>query len=172
MSTSLRLGVAEFRARPGRALLPGVALVVGVACLLAALVLSDALTRSVDEGAPLTPSSVSHVVDTKPVEYDAGATEANRPTLDDALLAKLSSVGRAVPVQIAQADLLDGNGRAGSTAPRCTCSSPTWCAGRWPRGRPLPPTARSPSTRSPLTSAASSPATGSSSPPRTAGRSR
>ncbi|MDX8140773.1 FtsX-like permease family protein [Lentzea sp. BCCO 10_0061] len=130
MSTSLRLGVAEFRARPGRALLPGVALVVGVACLLAALVLSDALTRSVDEGAPLTPSSVSHVVDTKPVEYDAAVTEANRPTLDDALLAKLSSVGRAVPVQIAQADLLDGNGRAGEHRAEVHVQQPDLV--RWP----------------------------------------
>ncbi|MFJ5985123.1 FtsX-like permease family protein [Lentzea sp. NPDC092896] len=129
MSTSLRLGVAEFRARPGRALLPGVALVVGVACLLAALVLSDALTRSVDEGAPLTPSSVSHVVDTKPVEYDAGA-EANRPKLDDALLAKLSSVGRAVPVQVAQADLLDGNGRAGEHRAEVHVQQPDLV--RWP----------------------------------------
>ncbi|MEU3643813.1 FtsX-like permease family protein [Lentzea sp. NPDC034063] len=130
MSTSLRLGVAEFRARPGRALLPGVALVVGVACLLAALVLSDALTRSVDEGAPLTPSSVSHVVDTKPVEYDAGAAEANRPKLDDALLAKLSSVGRAVPVQVAQADLLDGNGRAGEHRAEVHVQQPDLV--RWP----------------------------------------
>ncbi|MGW4207356.1 FtsX-like permease family protein [Lentzea sp. NPDC004789] len=109
MSTSLRLGVAEFRARPGRALLPGVALVVGVACLLAALVLSDALTRSVDEGAPLTPSTVGHVVDVERQPYDENAA---RPKLDDALLARLSAVGRAVPVQLAQADLLDANGRA------------------------------------------------------------
>ncbi|SER69370.1 putative ABC transport system permease protein [Lentzea xinjiangensis] len=114
MSTSLRLGVAEFRARPGRALLPGVALVVGVACLLAALVLSDALTRSVDEGAPLTPSAVGHVVDVKPPSYDGPAAgEQTRPALDDALLARLSAVGRAVPVQVAQADLLDAGGRAG-----------------------------------------------------------
>ncbi|SDF32708.1 putative ABC transport system permease protein [Lentzea fradiae] len=114
MSTSLRLGVAEFRARPGRALLPGVALVVGVACLLAALVLSDALTRSVDEGAPLTPSSVGHVVQVKPQPYsDDPAVRAARPRLDDALLTRLSAVGRAVPVQTAQADLLDSTGRAG-----------------------------------------------------------
>ncbi len=113
MSTSLRLGVAEFRARPGRALLPGVALVVGVACLLAALVLSDALTRSVDEGAPVTPSTVEHVVNVKPAEYGSDTAEANGPKLDGALLARLSAIGRAVPVQEAQADLLDGNGRAG-----------------------------------------------------------
>ncbi|MCR3750968.1 FtsX-like permease family protein [Lentzea californiensis] len=128
MSTSLRLGVAEFRARPGRALLPGVALVVGVACLLAALVLSDALTRSVDEGAPLTPSSVSHVVDTEPAEY--GTTEANRPKLDDAVLAKLSAVGRAVPVQVAQADLLDANGRAGQHRAEVHVQQPDLV--RWP----------------------------------------
>ena len=131
MSTSLRLGVAEFRARPGRALLPGVALVVGVACLLAALVLSDALTRSVDEGAPLTPSSVSHVVDIKQQPYDSDpAAEANRPKLDDALLAKLSSVGRAVPVQVAQADLLDGNGRAGEHRAEVHVQQPDLV--RWP----------------------------------------
>ncbi|SFQ96963.1 putative ABC transport system permease protein [Lentzea waywayandensis] len=130
MSTSLRLGVAEFRARPGRALLPGVALVVGVACLLAALVLSDALTRSVDEGAPLTPSSVSHVVDTKPVEYGTGTVEANQPRLDDALLAKLSPVGRAVPVQVAQADLLDGTGRAGEHRAEVHVQQPDLA--RWP----------------------------------------
>ncbi|MEV6719282.1 ABC transporter permease [Lentzea sp. NPDC051208] len=128
MSTSLRLGIAEFRARPGRALLPGVALVVGVACLLAALVLSDALTRSVDEGAPLTPSSVSHVVDTKPAEY--GTAEENRPKLDDAVLAKLSGVGRAVPVQVAQADLLDANGRAGQHRAEVHVQQPDLV--RWP----------------------------------------
>ncbi|MCX2947795.1 ABC transporter permease [Lentzea sp. NEAU-D7] len=128
MSTSLRLGIAEFRARPGRALLPGVALVVGVACLLAALVLSDALTRSVDEGAPLTPSSVSHVVDTKPAEY--GTAEENRPKLDDAVLAKLSAVGRAVPVQVAQADLLDAAGRAGQHRAEVHVQQPDLV--RWP----------------------------------------
>ncbi|MET9230838.1 FtsX-like permease family protein [Lentzea sp. NPDC003310] len=130
MSTSLRLGVAEFRARPGRALLPGVALVVGVACLLAALVLSDALTRSVDEGAPLTPSAVGHVVDTKPVEYSSAVTEENRPKLDAALLAKLSAVGRAVPVQVAQADLLDANGRAGQHRAEVHVQQPDLV--RWP----------------------------------------
>ncbi|MFI6094200.1 FtsX-like permease family protein [Lentzea sp. NPDC051213] len=124
MSTSLRLGIAEFRARPGRALLPGVALVVGVACLLAALVLSDALTRSVDEGAPLTPSTVGHVVDVKPAE---GGSDAK---LDDALLAKLSGVGRAVPVQIAQADLLDSNGRAGEHRAEVQVQQPDLA--RWP----------------------------------------
>ncbi|MDX8037583.1 FtsX-like permease family protein [Lentzea sp. BCCO 10_0856] len=128
MSTSLRLGVAEFRARPGRALLPGVALVVGVACLLAALVLSDALTRSVDEGAPLTPSSVGHVVDVKFPE--PGTVEANRPELDGALLAKLSAVGRAVPVQIAQADLLDAGGRAGEHRAEMHVQQPDLV--RWP----------------------------------------
>ncbi|GHH59537.1 FtsX-like permease family protein [Lentzea cavernae] len=128
MSTSLRLGVAEFRARPGRALLPGVALVVGVACLLAALVLSDALTRSVDEGAPLTPSSVSHVVDVKPAEY--GTAEAARPKLDDALLTKLSGVGRVVPVQVAQADLLDSGGRAGQHRAEVHVQQPDLV--RWP----------------------------------------
>ncbi|KJK33415.1 hypothetical protein UK23_46170 [Lentzea aerocolonigenes] len=130
MSTSLRLGVAEFRARPGRALLPGVALVVGVACLLAALVLSDALTRSVDEGAPLTPSTVSHVVDVKQQPYDSNATEANRPKLDAALLAKLSAVGRAVPVQEAKADLLDSNGRAGEHRAEVQVQQPDLV--RWP----------------------------------------
>lgn len=130
MSTSLRLGVAEFRARPGRALLPGVALVVGVACLLAALVLSDALTRSVDEGAPLTPSTVGHVVDVKRQPYDENAVEANRPKLDDALLARLSAVGRAVPVQLAQADLLDANGRAGEHRAEVHVQQPDLV--RWP----------------------------------------
>lgn len=124
MSTSLRLGVAEFRARPGRALLPGVALVVGVACLLAALVLSDALTRSVDEGAPLTPSTVEHVVD---VKKDEGGSEA---VLDDALLARLSGVGRAVPVQEARADLLDANGRAGEHRAEVQVQQPDLV--RWP----------------------------------------
>lgn len=128
MSTSLRLGVAEFRARPGRALLPGVALVVGVACLLAALVLSDALTRSVDEGAPLTPSSVGHVVDTKPAEY--GTPETDRAKLDGALLTKLSAVGRAVPVQVAQADLLDTGGRAGEHRAEVHVQQPDLV--RWP----------------------------------------
>ncbi|MEV6239567.1 FtsX-like permease family protein [Lentzea sp. NPDC051838] len=127
MSTSLRLGVAEFRARPGRALLPGVALVVGVACLLAALVLSDALTRSVDEGAPLTPSTVGHVVDVKPQPY---SENPNVPKLDAALLAKLSGVGRAVPVQEGQADLLDGNGRAGEHRAEMMVQQPDLV--RWP----------------------------------------
>ncbi|NKE59380.1 ABC transporter permease [Lentzea sp. PSKA42] len=130
MSTSLRLGVAEFRARPGRALLPGVALVVGVACLLAALVLSDALTRSVDEGAPLTPSTVGHVVNVKPSEYGSDTDEANRPKLDDALLARLSAVGRAVPVREAQADLLDSNGRAGEHRAEVQVQQPDLV--RWP----------------------------------------
>jgi putative ABC transport system permease protein len=130
VSTSLRLGVAEFRARPGRALLPGVALVVGVACLLAALVLSDALTRSVDEGAPLTPSTVGHVVDVKRQPYDENAVEANRPKLDDALIARLSAVGRAVPVQMAQADLLDVNGRAGEHRAEVHVQQPDLA--RWP----------------------------------------
>ncbi|GAB2851508.1 FtsX-like permease family protein [Lentzea nigeriaca] len=130
MSTSLRLGVAEFRARPGRALLPGVALVVGVACLLAALVLSDALSRSVDEGAPLTPSTVGHVVDVKRQPYDENTVEANRPKLDDALLAKLSAVGRAVPVQQAHADLLDANGRAGEHRAEVEVQQPDLV--RWP----------------------------------------
>jgi putative ABC transport system permease protein len=129
VSTSLRLGVAEFRARPGRALLPGVALVVGVACLLAALVLSDALTRSVDEGAPLTPSSVGHVVDVRSQPY-GGSDETNRPTLDDALLARLSGVGRSVPVQVAQADLLDARGRAGEHRAEVHVQQPDLT--RWP----------------------------------------
>lgn len=133
MSTSLRLGIAEFRARPGRALLPGVALVVGVACLLAALVLSDALTRSVDEGAPLTPSSVEHVVD---VKYVQGGSEAK---LDDALVAKLSGVGRAVPVQVAAADLLDSNGRAGQHRAEVQVQQPDLV--RWPLAQGRAPAA-------------------------------
>ena len=136
MSTSLRLGVAEFRARPGRALLPGVALVVGVACLLAALVLSDALTRSVDEGAPLTPSTVGHVVDVKRQPYDENAV---RPKLDDALLARLSAVGRAVPVQLAQADLLDANGRAAQHRAEVHVQQPDLA--RWPLAEGRPPAA-------------------------------
>jgi len=136
VSTSLRLGVAEFRARPGRALLPGVALVVGVACLLAALVLSDALTRSVDEGAPLTPSTVGHVVDVKRQPYDENAV---RPKLDDALLARLSAVGRAVPVQLAQADLLDANGRAAQHRAEVHVQQPDLA--RWPLAEGRPPAA-------------------------------
>ncbi len=124
MSTSLRLGLAEFRARPGRALLPGVALVVGVACLLAALVLSDALTRSVDEGAPLTPSTVEHVVDVEPVR------DGSDVRLDDALLGRLSGVGRAVPVQVGEADLLDSNGRAGEHRAEMHVQQPDLV--RWP----------------------------------------
>jgi putative ABC transport system permease protein len=124
VSTSLRLGVAEFRARPGRALLPGVALVVGVACLLAALVLSDALGRSIDEGAPLTPSTVEHVVDVRP---EPGGTEVK---LDDALLARLSGVGRAVPVQLARADLLGSDGRAGDHRAEVQVQQPDLV--RWP----------------------------------------
>lgn len=139
MSTSLRLGVAEFRARPGRALLPGVALVVGVACLLAALVLSDALTRSVDEGAPVTPSTVGHVVNVKPSEYGADTVEANRPKIDDAVLAKLSAVGRAVPVQEAHADLLDANGRAGEHRAEVQVQQPDLV--RWPLAEGKPPAA-------------------------------
>ena len=130
MSTSLRLGVAEFRARPGRALLPGVALVVGVACLLAALVLSDALTRSVDEGAPVTPSAVGHVVNVRPSEYGAGTDEQTRPKLDAALLTKLSAIGRAVPVQEVRADLLDGTGRAGEHRAEVHVQQPDLV--RWP----------------------------------------
>ena len=139
MSTSLRLGVAEFRARPGRALLPGVALVVGVACLLAALVLSDALSRSVDEGAPVTPSSVGHVVEVKPQPYDDETPEANRPKLDDAVLGRLSAVGRAVPVQVAQADLLDANGRAGQHRAEVNVQQPDLV--RWPLSAGKAPTA-------------------------------
>jgi putative ABC transport system permease protein len=130
VSTSLRLGIAEFRVRPGRALLPGVALVVGVACLLAALVLSDALTRSVDEGAPVTPSAVGHVVNVKPSEYGPGTTEETRPKLDDTVLAKLSAVGRAVPVQQVRADLLDDGGRAGEHRAEVEVQQPDLM--RWP----------------------------------------
>lgn len=139
MSTSLRLGVAEFRARPGRALLPGVALVVGVACLLAALVLSDALGRSVDEGAPVTPSTVGHVVNVQPSEYGADTTEATRPKLDAALLTKLSAIGRAVPVQEVRADLLDSNGRAGEHRAEVHVQQPDLV--RWPLAEGKPPAA-------------------------------
>ncbi|MGM1059183.1 FtsX-like permease family protein [Saccharothrix sp. Mg75] len=68
MPTSLRLAVAEFRDRPGRAVLPGVALVVGVACLLAALMLSDAMVRATAEGAPVVPPGVDLVV--RPAPHD------------------------------------------------------------------------------------------------------
>jgi putative ABC transport system permease protein len=139
VSTSLRLGVAEFRARPGRALLPGVALVVGVACLLAALVLSDALTRSVDEGAPVTPSTVGHVVNVRPSEYGAGTAEETRPKLDAALLTKLSAIGRAVPVQEVRADLLDSNGRAGEHRAEVHVQQPDLV--RWPLAEGKPPAA-------------------------------
>ncbi|MFD5830227.1 FtsX-like permease family protein [Lentzea sp. NPDC060358] len=130
MSTSLRLGVAEFRARPGRALLPGVALVVGVACLLAALVLSDALSSSIDEGAPVTPSSVGHVVEVKPQPFDSDTPEADLPKLDDAVLGRLSAVGRAVPVQVVLADLLDADGRAGKDRAEVNVQQPDMV--RWP----------------------------------------
>ncbi|MFI9812182.1 FtsX-like permease family protein [Saccharothrix variisporea] len=100
MSTSLRLAVAEFRARPGRAVLPGIALVVGVACLLASLMLSTAMDRAVNDGAPVVPSDVDLVVRTMPYE---------RTVLDQAVADKVAAVPgvrQVVPARLVEADLL------------------------------------------------------------------
>ncbi|WP_433273218.1 FtsX-like permease family protein [Actinosynnema sp. CS-041913] len=107
MPTSLRLALAEFRNRPGRAVLPGVALVVGVACLLAALMMSDAMVQATRDGTPVAPSGADLVVRTAP-RADA--------TLDQAVadrVAAVDGVREVVPVRRIEADLLLDGGRAG-----------------------------------------------------------
>jgi len=104
---SLRLALAEFRHRPGRALLPGVALVVGVACLLAALALSDAMVRAVGDGGAVVPPDVTLQVGTS---YDS------RAALDQAAadrVAKVPGVQRVLLVRQVDVDLLLTDGRAG-----------------------------------------------------------
>ncbi|MBY8849669.1 FtsX-like permease family protein [Saccharothrix longispora] len=106
MPTSLRLAVAEFRNRPGRAVLPGVALVVGVACLLAALMLSDAMVRATAEGAPVVPAGVDLVVREAPYEDTV---------LDGAVADRVAGVAGVTSVEQVRrvrADLLL-DGRAG-----------------------------------------------------------
>ncbi|MCE6998948.1 FtsX-like permease family protein [Saccharothrix sp. S26] len=108
MPTSLRLAVAEFRNRPGRAVLPGVALVVGVACLLAALMLSDAMVRATDEGAPSAPAGVDLVI-RPPLRGDGEALD--QATADR--VAQVAGVRVAQPIREVRADLLLDGGRAG-----------------------------------------------------------
>ncbi|WP_033441449.1 FtsX-like permease family protein [Saccharothrix sp. NRRL B-16314] len=106
MPTSLRLAVAEFRNRPGRAVLPGVALVVGVACLLAALMLSDAMVRATNEGAPVVPAGVDLVVRPEPrsdVVLDQGTADR---------VAQAAGVTQVHPVREVRVDLLIDGGRA------------------------------------------------------------
>ncbi|MGW4110898.1 FtsX-like permease family protein [Actinosynnema sp. NPDC004786] len=107
MPTSLRLAVAEFRDRPGRAVLPGVALVVGVACLLAALMLSDAMVRATNAGAPTVPAGVDLVVQPPP-HSDAVLDQATADRV-----AQVPGVTLAQPVREVRADLLLDDGRAG-----------------------------------------------------------
>ncbi len=106
MPTSLRLAVAEFRNRPGRAVLPGVALVVGVACLIAALLLSDAMVQATQDGEPSVPAGVDLVVRPTP----RAATEIDRTTVDR--VAAVPGVREVVPVRMVEADLLLDDGRA------------------------------------------------------------
>ncbi|MBP2336983.1 putative ABC transport system permease protein [Saccharothrix coeruleofusca] len=108
MPTSLRLAVAEFRSRPGRAVLPGVALVVGVACLLASLVLSQAMVQAVEQTAPAVPAGVDHVV--RP--GTSGGAVLDQAALDR--VAALPGVAEVVPVRQVRVDLLLDGGRAGS----------------------------------------------------------
>ncbi|MBB5954108.1 putative ABC transport system permease protein [Saccharothrix tamanrassetensis] len=106
MPTSLRLAMAEFRNRPGRAVLPGVALVVGVACLLAALMMSDAMVQATRDGAPVVPSDADLVVRTVPYS-DA--------VLDQAAVDRIAAVAgvrEVVPARVVEADLLLTDGRA------------------------------------------------------------
>ncbi|MEU5692191.1 FtsX-like permease family protein [Actinosynnema sp. NPDC020468] len=109
MPTSLRLAVAEFRERPGRAVLPGVALVVGVACLLAALMLSDAMVAATRDGQPVVPAKVDLVVRTLP--------ELDQPVpLDQAVVDRIAAVPgvtEVLPARQVRADLLGADGRAG-----------------------------------------------------------
>ncbi|MET1074359.1 MAG: FtsX-like permease family protein [Umezawaea sp.] len=114
MPTTIGLALAEFRHRPGRALLPGVALIVGVACLIASLVLSDALVRSADEGMPVVPSAVGLQVG---VDRDPMLEPAAKPALDQAVadrIAAVPGVEQVVPVRQVDVDLLLDNGRAGN----------------------------------------------------------
>ncbi|MEV0677543.1 FtsX-like permease family protein [Actinosynnema sp. NPDC050436] len=106
MPTSLRLAVAEFRNRPGRAVLPGVALVVGVACLLAALMLSDAMVKATNDGASVVPSEVDLVVRTVPHT----AAVIDRAAVDR--VAAAPGVREVVEVRRAEVDLLLTDGRA------------------------------------------------------------
>ncbi len=113
MPTTIGLGLAEFRHRPGRALLPGVALVVGVACLTASLVLSDVIVDSAEAGAPVVPSAVTLEVG---VVRDPDLGRDRQPVLDQAAadrIAAVPGVERVVPVRRIQADLLLDGGRAG-----------------------------------------------------------
>jgi putative ABC transport system permease protein len=109
--TVLRLGAAEFRAHPGRALLPGVALVVGVACLVAALVLSASMVSAADAGRPAVPEPVTAAVG---IAYsDAPGPGAE---LDDALIERIGAVPgvrRVLPVEQVRVDLLLADGRVG-----------------------------------------------------------
>ncbi|QFZ21773.1 FtsX-like permease family protein [Saccharothrix syringae] len=100
MPTSLRLAVAEFRDRPGRAVLPGVALVVGVACLLAGLMLSDAMVRAASDGAPVVPPGVDLVVRAEPYSD----VEPDQATADR--VAAVPGVTRVRQVRVVGADLL------------------------------------------------------------------
>ncbi|WP_229372277.1 FtsX-like permease family protein [Umezawaea beigongshangensis] len=109
--TVLRLGTAEFRAHPGRALLPGVALVVGIACLVAALVLSAAMVSATGAGRPVAPEPVTAVVEI--AHSDSAAAEAE---LDETLIARIGAVPgvrRVLPVERVRVDLLLADGRAG-----------------------------------------------------------
>jgi putative ABC transport system permease protein len=103
----LRLAVAEFRNRPGRAVLPGVALVVGVACLLAALMLSDAMVRATEDGAATAPAGVDLVV--RPPLFGSDAV-LDQATADR--VAQVPGVTVAQPIREVRADLLLDDGRA------------------------------------------------------------
>ncbi|WP_367127191.1 FtsX-like permease family protein [Saccharothrix sp. HUAS TT1] len=107
MPTSLRLAVAEFRNRPGRAVLPGVALVVGVACLLAALMLSDAMVRATNDGTPSAPAGVDLVVRPPLPGSDAVLDQATADRV-----AQVAGVTLAQPIREVRADLLLDGGRA------------------------------------------------------------
>ncbi|MBW4717685.1 FtsX-like permease family protein [Saccharothrix obliqua] len=117
MPTSLRLAAAEFRNRPGRAVLPGVALVVGVACLLASLMLSDAMVQATREGTPVVPPQADLVVRTVPysgVEFDRAVADR---------VAAVPGVREVVPVHVVRADLLLADGRAGERRARADVES-------------------------------------------------
>jgi putative ABC transport system permease protein len=104
--------LADFRHRPGRALLPGVALIVGVACLVASLALGDALVGATEAGAPVVPQDVSLIVDQK---RGVDVPEPTEPQLDQAAadrIAAVPGVRRVVPVRQISVDLLLDNGRA------------------------------------------------------------
>ncbi|HEX6339564.1 FtsX-like permease family protein [Umezawaea sp.] len=114
MPTTIGLGLAEFRHRPGRALLPGVALVVGVACLTASLVLSDVIVDSAEAGTPVVPSAVTLQVG---VVHDPDLAFDAQPKLDQATadrIAAVPGVERVVPVRRVEVDLLLNDGRAGT----------------------------------------------------------